>query len=143
MKIGLAILNRNEETALPEVLPKITQHGCDFIFCVDGESTDNSLKIIRDHGIEVISQPSLGRGAAFRAAFAHAPDADAIIFFSPDGNEDPADIREFRKYLELGADIVIGSRMMAGGVDEADHQWIKARKWGNLFFDWLAFVTWG
>ncbi len=144
MRIGLAILNRNEAEALPHLLPHLPTEAVDLVFAVDGNSSDSSPDILRDHGIEVLGQTSPGRGEAFRLAFAHARDkADALIFFSSDGNEDPADIPRFRPYLETGADLVIASRMMPGAVNEEDSSWFRPRKWANLFFNWLAYLTWG
>jgi glycosyltransferase involved in cell wall biosynthesis len=144
VRIGLAILNRNESAALPAVLPRIPRDAVDLVFAVDGGSTDGSVGILGDHGIPVLGQASPGRGEAFRMAVEHARGStDALIFFSPDGNEDPADIARFRPHLEHGADLVIASRMMEGAHNEEDVSWFRPRKWANLFFDWLARVTWG
>jgi glycosyltransferase involved in cell wall biosynthesis len=144
VKIGLAILNRNEADALPSILPEIPSSSVDLLFCVDGGSTDGSLQILGEHGIDVVGQVSPGRGEAFRIAFEHARDSvDALIFFGPDGNEDPSDIPSFRPHLEAGADIVIASRMMKGAHNEEDDQRLRFRKWANLAFDWMAWATWG
>lgn len=144
MKIGLVILNRNEAEALPQVLPKIDLGWVDEAFAVDGNSTDGSPGIIRGHGIEVVPQTSPGRGEAFRLAFEYARGrVDALIFFSPDGNEDPADIPKFKPLLEAGADMVIASRMMEGAVNEEDVHWFRPRKWANLTFSAMARQTWG
>lgn len=144
MRIALAVLNRNESAALPEILPRIPRDAVDSAFAVDGNSTDDSAAILEAHGITVLTQKSPGRGEAFRLAIEHArDDADAVIFFSPDGNEDPADIARFRDHLEGGADLVIASRMMKGAINEEDDHWFRPRKWANLFFDWLGWLTWG
>lgn len=144
MKIGLVILNKNEQDALPVILPQIDRQAVEYVVCVDGNSTDRSRDILAEHDIPVLAQPSPGRGEAFRIAFTEAPEGtDAIIFFSPDGNEDPADIGRFRSFLEGGADMVIASRMMKGAVNEEDASWWRPRKWANLAFDWLAWLTWG
>lgn len=144
MRIGLVILNRNEQEALPQVLPRLDKDAVDLVFAVDGNSTDRSVEILEQHGIDVLGQRSPGRGEAFRLAFEHARNlVDALIFFSPDGNEDPADVPRFRPLLESGADMVIASRMMPGAVNEEDHQRIRLRKWANLAFNQMAFRTWG
>jgi hypothetical protein len=64
--------------------------------------------------------------------------ADAYIFFSPDGNEDPADLPKFRGYLESGSDLVIASRMMIGARNEEDDQILRLRKWANKLFNLMA-----
>jgi len=144
MKLGLVILNRNEEEGLSEILPRIPREAVDEIFAVDGFSTDRSLEILRENGISVLPQTSLGRGEAFRLAFEYARErTDALIFFSPDGNENPEDIPRFRALLEEGADIVIASRMMAGAVNEEDASWLRPRKWANKAFSAMARWTWG
>lgn len=144
MKIALAVLNRNEEGAVPVVVPQLPLDAIDYVFAVDGNSTDGSPAILRQQGVNVLEQRSPGRGEAFRIAFEHARDrADALIFFSPDGNEAPADLPRFRPLLEGGADMVIASRMMPGAVNEEDSRRFRPRKWANLVFAWLAWQIWG
>lgn len=144
MRVGLVILNRNEAEALPTILPLIPRDSVEMLFCVDGDSTDGSLEILAAHDIPVVGQSSPGRGEAFRIAFEHArDDVDALIFFSPDGNEDPADIPRFRPLLESGSDIVIASRMMEGASNEEDVHWFRPRKWANKTFNLMAWMAWG
>lgn len=138
------ILNRNESEALPQILPAIPRDTVELIFAVDGNSTDGSQDILKSHDIPVVIQTATGRGEAFRLAFDHAGmDVDALIFFSPDGNENPADVPRFREGLEADSDIVIASRMMSGAVNEEDDSWFRPRKWANIAFNWLAYLTWG
>lgn len=141
MKISLVILTLNEIVGLREIFPKIPQHAVDEIFVVDGGSTDGTLEYFESHNIRVFKQERRGRGDAFRVAFEKAS-GDAIIFFSPDGNEDPADIPKFKPLLESGADIVIGDRMSKDGHNEEDHQVIKIRKWANNFLTLIANLAW-
>lgn len=144
MRIGLAILNRNEAEALPHILPRLPLDDFEVVFAVDGHSSDDSVEIMAAHGIDVVSQGATGRGEAFRLAYQYVGEAvDALVFFSPDGNEDPVDTPHFRPLLESGADVVIASRMMKGAVNEEDEQWFRPRKWANLAFNWMAYLTWG
>ena len=145
MKIGLVILNRNEEAALAQLLPRIPRHAVDLMFAVDGNSTDASPQMLRDHGIETLAQTAMGRGEAFAMAFEHAraKKIDAVIFYGPDGNEDPADIAKFRAHLEAGAEMVIASRMMRGAKNEEDDALLRPRKWANQAFALAAWATWG
>lgn len=145
MKLGVIILNRNEAEAIPHVVPRIDRSIMEFVAAVDGNSTDGSPEMLENLGVEVLTQKSPGRGEAFRLAFEEAErrDIDALIFFSPDGNENPDDLQRFRPLLEDGADMVIASRMMTGAVNEEDVHLFRPRKWANLVFNWMAYLTWG
>ncbi len=144
MRIGLAVLTLDEEEGLKSILPGLPIGEVEDVFAVDGGSRDQSVSLLQSAGIRVLSQSSPGRGEAFRLAMDHAKSSlDALIFFSPDGNEDPNDIPRFRPYLEEGYDMVIASRMMAGAVNEEDHKFLRPRKWANLAFDALAHLTFG
>src|SRR3989344_8145154 len=92
-------------------------------------------------GINVLPQSSPGRGEAFRLAVEKST-GDVLIFFSPDGNEDPMDIPKFKRYFEEGADIVIASRMMKGAHNEEDDSWWRLRKWVNKTFGIMANIFW-
>ena len=59
MKVALAILNRNEAEALPEVLPQLPLDAVDLAFAVDGASTDESVAILRSAGIEVLAHDAV------------------------------------------------------------------------------------
>jgi hypothetical protein len=68
---------------------------------------------------------------------------DRLIFFSPDGNEDPDDIRRLVEGLAAGYEMVIASRFMPGGRSEDDDKWpFTNRRWGNLSFTWLVNRLW-
>jgi glycosyltransferase involved in cell wall biosynthesis len=141
MKIALCLLTRNERPCLEIVFPTIPKPGpnagFDSICAIDGGSTDGTLEFFRQHDVPVISQTSRGRGDAFQTAFREL-DSDAYIFFSPDGNESPADLPRFRVLLDQGYDLVIASRMMRGAVNEEDGQLLRFRKWANKGFNVCA-----
>lgn len=141
MKIALILLTRNEKDCLEIVFPKIPAPGpaggYDVMYAVDGGSTDGTQAYYESRGVAVVGQSKRGRGSAFQLAIKNI-DADAYIFFSPDGNEDPTDIPKFRAHLEKGADIVIASRMMEGARNEEDGQLLPFRKWVNNIFNFAA-----
>src|SRR4051812_5907733 len=101
MRISLVILTLNEVVGLKSLWSQIPFDSVDEVFCVDGGSTDGTLEFLRTNGIPIYPQTVRGRGEAFRVAFEKAT-GEAIIFFSPDGNENPADIPLFRPLLEKG-----------------------------------------
>lgn len=138
--LDLVMLTLNERAGLEAVFDRLPREAVREIFAVDGGSTDGTLEFLREKNIRAVGQSKRGRGEAMRMAFG-ASNAEALIFFSPDGNENPADVPRFKPYLEQGYDLVIASRMMTGAVNEEDGQVLKLRKWANLAFDALA--NWG
>lgn len=143
MKIALCLLVRNEypclKIMLPQIQPELAKVKFDQVVAIDGGSTDGTQEILEQYKIPVIAQSKKGRGEAFHEAFAKV-DADAYVFYSPDGNEDEKDFVKFREILEKGADIVIASRMCKGAVNEEDIHILKWRKWANNAFNILANV---
>ena len=141
MKISLCLLTYNERPCLEIIFPRIPpsgpEVGYDRLVAIDGGSTDGTIDYFRQHGVEVLAQSRKGRGGAFLQAFTSL-EADAFIFFSPDGNETAADLPKFRPLLEQGADVVIASRMMTGAVNEEDAYFLKWRKWANNALNGLA-----
>jgi glycosyltransferase involved in cell wall biosynthesis len=141
MKLSLVMLTKNEIHGLRAIFDRIPLGEADEVFAVDGGSTDGTLEFYREHSIRVVEQRSKGRGEAFKLAFEHAT-GDAVLFFSPDGNEDPADIPKFRPLLDAGFDMVIATRMVPGARNEEDHLRFPWRKWANNAFNLMANWTW-
>ena len=141
MKVSLIILTLNEIVGLREIFPQIPLSSVDEVLAIDGGSTDGTIEFFRSANIPVHIQTVRGRGEAFRLAFEKGS-GDALIFFSPDGNENPADIPRFRPFLEKGYDIVIANRMSNGGHNEEDIHILKFRKWANNGFTLAANLTW-
>ena len=141
MKITLVILTRNEIAGLRVVGSRIPKDAVDEIIAVDFHSTDGTREHLDELGFQVIDQHIPGRGEAFRLAVKEAT-GDALIFFSPDGNEDPTDIPKFRNYFDQGNDLVIATRMAKGAHNEEDNHWWRLRKWVNLTFTFMANLLW-
>lgn len=141
MKRTLVILTRNEIEALPKIFDRIPLSAADETIAVDGASSDGTIEFLRAKGLRVIVQEKRGRGEAFRLAAAEAH-GETVVFFSPDGNEDPADIPRLFAGVEAGSDMVIASRMMAGAINEEDVSWLRLRKWANQTFTLLANLFW-
>ncbi len=141
MKIGLAILVMNEIEAVRVMFDRIPWGTVDDVVVIDGHSKDGTPEFFKSKGIRVIPQPARGMGVAMLTARASVS-GDALIFYHPDGNEDPNDIPKFRAYLEQGYDFVIPSRMLPGSFNEEDDKFIRPRKWANLFFAFIANLLW-
>jgi glycosyltransferase involved in cell wall biosynthesis len=141
MKTSLVILTLNEIIGVRALFSTIPFATVEETFVVDGGSTDGTIEFFQKKGVPVIVQETRGRGEAFRLAFAHAS-GDALIFFSPDGNEDPADIVRFQEFLDKGYDLVIATRMVKGARNEEDHLFFPWRKWVNNAFTLIANCIW-
>ena len=144
MKTTLCILTKNElpclKATLPDVITACKRHNIDNICAIDGGSTDGTVSFFKKNNIKVLSQENRGRGDAFHVAFREI-NSDLYIFYSPDGNEDINDVYKFIEYVELGADIVIASRMMKESYNEEDENIFKFRKWANNIFNAMANIT--
>lgn len=137
----LILLTLNEVEGVRAMTPKIPKDQADEIIAVDGGSTDGTVEAYREAGIQVISQKNKGRGDAFHVGI-NASMGRHIVFFSPDGNEDPADIPKLFEALEQGADMVIASRFLPGSRNEEDDQALPLRKWVNMAFTRIANLLW-
>lgn len=138
----LVILTRNEIEGVTALFDHIPFSATDECLVVDGGSTDGTVEYFHARGIRVIGQKIPGRGEAFRIA-ARESTGDHLIFFSPDGNEDPADIPRFMEKLNEGYDMVIGSRFLPEGANEDDELLLPWRLWANRGFTILANMLWG
>ena len=142
LKRALVLLTFNEIEALPKLFDKIPLTAADEVFAVDGGSKDGTVEYLQSKGVKVLGQPRRGRGCAFSVAL-DATTADVLCYYSPDGNEDPADIPKVFEKLEAGGyDLVVASRMCAGAHNEEDEETLKLRKWVNQAFTFLANVIW-
>lgn len=138
----LVILTLNEIEGVREIVPRIPARCVDEILVVDGGSTDGTLEFFAERGIRTIRQQERGRGNAFRVAVREARHP-WLVFFSPDGNEDPHDIPRLIQGLAAGYDLVIASRFLPGARSEDhDKPLFSSRQWGNLLFTWLVNRLW-
>lgn len=141
LKRTLILLTYNEIEALPKIFDRIPLEAAGEVLAVDGGSTDGTIDFLKSKGLRVAVQDRRGRGVAFRLG-AREAEGGFLVFFSPDGNEDPADIPRLFAKLEEGFDMAIASRMMVGAVNEEDIHWFRPRKWVNQAFGIAANVLW-
>ena len=120
----LIILTRNEISGLRALLRKIPFEAVSEYFAVDYKSTDGTVEFFEKHQIRAIQQQIPGRGEAFKLGTQHAK-GKYLVFFSPDGNENPADIPKLVKFLEDGYDLAIASRFIKGSRNEEDDKILK------------------
>lgn len=140
-KATLVILNYNEIRGIKALHDKLPLDEIDEVFAVDPGSTDGSLEFLKSKGIRVIMQDIRGRGEAFRIGIREARNEN-VIFFGPDGNEDPKDILKLIELLEQGYDMAIASRFMKGArADDSDIP-VPIRGIGNRVFTIIANILW-
>ncbi len=137
----LIILTRNEINGVKSLIRKIPFKSVDEYFAVDYHSTDGTVEFFVRHGIPVVRQSKPGRGEAF-ALGAQKAKGEYVVFFSPDGNENPSDIPRLITLLDEGNDLVIASRFMKGARNEEDHKFLKFRAWANRGFTLFANLFW-
>jgi dolichol-phosphate mannosyltransferase len=112
-------------TEIRRVLPEID------VLIVDDASPDGTAALVRelslrDAGLFLLERPSkLGLGSAYREGFAWGLARDYQRFFEMDADfsHDPRYLPAFLAELDRGADLVVGSRNVAGG---------KVEGWGVL-----------
>jgi glycosyltransferase involved in cell wall biosynthesis len=141
MKKTLVILTLNEIEGVKALFGSLPLNAADEVICVDGGSTDGTAEFLKEKGIPVISQEAPGRGTAIRTALARST-GDVLLFFSPDGNEDPEDIPLLFEKMTQGLDLVIASRFARGGRNEEDDCLFRWRAWVNRAFTHAANVLW-
>jgi glycosyltransferase involved in cell wall biosynthesis len=141
IKSTLVILTRNEIEGMTALIKKIPFNKVDEAFVIDYNSTDGTKEFIKKNKIRLINQVKPGRGEAFRLAMKKAK-GEHLVFFSPDGNEDPNDIPKLSKLLEKGNDLVIASRFLPESRNEEDDQILKFRAWANQLFTLIANLIW-
>lgn len=105
----------DEEKTIGEIVKKSLNHADKVIVCDDG-SKDNTAKIARENGAEVIShKKNEGYGAAIITLFERARNENADIMITLDGDRqhDPDQIPLLIDALtEHNLDVVIGSRFL-------------------------------
>ena len=135
----LILLTLNEIEGLTALLPRIPLKDAGEVLLMDGGSTDGTVEFAKKHNIRVISQKGKGRGDAFREGCANAT-KDVLVFFSPDGNEEPEDIQKLVNKINDGYDMVIATRFSKEGKsDDAT----PLRRFGNSMFTLLINLFFG
>ncbi|MDD5622908.1 MAG: glycosyltransferase family 2 protein [Actinomycetota bacterium] len=119
-KLLVAIPAYNEEEKIGKVIrnipKKLDSVSVVHVLVIDDGSTDNTAKISRDSGAEVIENYfNMGYGAAFDKGLQYALDNNFDLMVSIDGDDqfDPEDIPKLIKpIIENNADLVTASRFI-------------------------------
>jgi hypothetical protein len=114
-KVSVVVPAMNEAQNIGHVLDRLPE-GLHEVILVDGNSSDDTIEVARQHrpDIRVLVQSGRGKGDAFRTGFA-AVSGNLVVMLDADGSADPAEIPRFVEALEAGADFAKGSRFLPGG----------------------------
>lgn len=142
MKIALVIFTRNERKNSERIYSKIPKNLVNSMYVIDGNSVDGTQVYWKSKKVKVFPQKYNGIGGAYEAAFKNIKE-DALIFFHPDGNMEPQDLKKFVRLLKEGHQFIIATRMRKDAFNEEDDQLLKPRKWFNQGLAAIANIIWG
>jgi len=113
--VSLLIPARNEERNIAWVLRRVPD-SVDEVVLIDGRSTDRTVAVARSIRPDIVVVPEVGRGkgAAVRTGIETASGTVAVML-DADGSMDPGEIDRYLDAVAVGADLVKGSRFLAGG----------------------------
>jgi len=139
--LTIVIPTLNEESSIGETLEQVSLALKDFkymILVVDGNSSDNTVKIAEEKGAIVIFQRSNGYGDALLTGFHYAYeqlDAEIIVMMDADLTYDPKDIpRLLDPILKNSASMVVGNRFK--GLQKDSMRLVN--RFGNVLLSWIA-----
>jgi len=99
----------NEAATIADVIEGFHEQGYTNVVIVDGNSTDGTREIAREHGAEVLVQSGDGKGQAVREALEYVT-VPYVLMADGDGTYDPADADKMVEPLSRGYEHVIGNR---------------------------------
>lgn len=104
----------NEAKAIKDLIAEIKKYVSDIVVIDDG-STDDTLKIVRDCSVVLLSnQKNIGKGASLSKGFEYAlkNKFDGVITMDGDGQHAPCDIPRFLDLSKsLSCHVIVGNRM--------------------------------
>ncbi|PCR91542.1 S-layer glycoprotein N-glycosyltransferase AglJ [Natrinema ejinorense] len=108
-EVCVLIPTLNEAATIADVIEGFAEQGYTNVLVIDGDSTDDTREIARDHGAEVLVQSGDGKGQAVREALEYIT-VPYVLMLDGDGTYDPADADRMLEPLSRGYEHVIGNR---------------------------------
>lgn len=130
-RVGIVIPALNEEASIGRVVETCLGHGTPIV--VDDGSIDDTVKISKAAGAEVVSHPTnRGYDAALCSGFEKAStlQCDYVITIDADGQHDPGLLFKFTDALFEGADVVVGIRDRQPRISESVFAYLTKMKYG-------------
>lgn len=142
-RVLVAIPALNEARNLARVVADVRRaRPHDDVLVIDDGSVDGTSGVARGLQCRVLRLPThLGYGAAVQAGVKYGlrRGYDVVVTFDGDGQHEPADIDALLAAVARGADLVLGSRVLAPGA----YQGGAARRAGRGAFSFLAWCLTG
>ena len=107
-QVTVVLPTLNEEEAVGLVIDELRSEGYGNILVVDGYSTDKTVEIAKEKGVNVISQHGKGKAGAVKSAVDHIGTTYMLVM-DADHTYDPKDIERMLNHIS-DHDEVIGSR---------------------------------
>jgi glycosyltransferase involved in cell wall biosynthesis len=130
--VTVVIPTLNEERNIADVIGELKRIGFLDILVIDGNSKDETARIARELGVNLIFQNGHGKGTALRQVFSYGGlKGNIVVMMDADGSMDPKELFSFVEALKPEVDVAKGSRFIHGGYSE---DMTFPRKVGNLLF---------
>lgn len=144
-KIIVVMPAYNAARTLRMTYAELPHHVVDLVILVDDGSSDETIKIANELGLELfVHTRNYGYGANQKTCYREAlrAGADIIVMVHPDYQYDPTLVPDIIKpIIEGEADVVLGSRLLGGDPMKQGMPWWKYVS--NRFLTWLENVTFG
>jgi dolichol-phosphate mannosyltransferase len=122
----------NEAETIGEVIDGFRSRGYENVLVVDGNSSDGTADVARDHGAQVMNQSGSGKGQAIREAIQRI-ESEYVLMLDGDGTYCPEDADAMLEPLLNGDyEHVIGDRF----ADMEEGAMSRLNRFGNRLFNW-------
>ncbi|MGM0591598.1 MAG: S-layer glycoprotein N-glycosyltransferase AglJ [Halobacteriota archaeon] len=100
----------DEAETIGPLISDFHESGFDDVLVIDGNSSDDTQEIARDHGARVVEQTGDGKGQAVREAVEEHIDAEYVLMLDGDGTYLADDAEAMLEPLDDGYEHVVGNR---------------------------------